>query len=80
MKKMIRVYDDKNKTIVEQLRFCYNFMYGKLDMYGVSSKKPFIEKFFSSHYGQIDSSKKMRIFYRNSELFFGCEKHISILL
>ena len=74
MKKMIRVYDDKNKTIVEQLRFCYNFMYGKRDMYGVSSKKPFIEKFFSSHYGQIDSSKKMRIFYRNSELFFGCEK------
>lgn len=70
MKKVMRIYDTKEKSIKEQLSFNYGFMYGKSDKNGKVTKS-FIEKFYKAYYGKEEGLKKLENFYDVTDSYLG---------
>lgn len=71
MLKVMRIYDNKEKSINEQLSFNYGFMYGKRDKMGNKETKSFIEKFYKSYYGKEEGLKKLEKFYDVTDSYLG---------
>lgn len=71
MVKVIRIYDESEKSIIDKVRFHYNLMYGKRASNGDGGKKAFIEKFYNAYYGKEQGSTKLDKFYSSTESFFG---------
>lgn len=71
MLKVMRIYDNKEKSINEQLSFNYGFMYGKSDKNSNKGTKAFIEKFYKAYYGKEEGLKKLEKFYDVTDSYLG---------
>lgn len=71
MVKVIRIYDEVEKSIIDKVRFHYRLMYGKRSSNGDGGKKAFIEKFYNAYYGKEHGSAKLDKFYNSTDSFFG---------